>query len=94
MDIKITNTAAEELGKINADKLRIFVQGYGWSGPYFGMAQDEPQDGDVMVEKDGMTFAIEGEVAEIVNFFEIDYTKGWLRKGFAVYANGSRGSCW
>ena len=57
------------------------------------MAQDEPQDGDVTIEKDGRTFAIEGEVAEIVNFFEIDYVKGWLRKGFAVYANGSRASC-
>ena len=29
MDIRITKTALEELDKINADKLRIFVQGYG-----------------------------------------------------------------
>jgi hypothetical protein len=29
MDIRITKTALEELGKISADKLRIFVQGYG-----------------------------------------------------------------
>ena len=29
MDIRITKTALEELGKINAGKLRIFIQGYG-----------------------------------------------------------------
>jgi hypothetical protein len=29
MDIRITQKASEELGKINANKLRIFVQGYG-----------------------------------------------------------------
>jgi Fe-S cluster assembly iron-binding protein IscA len=57
------------------------------------MAQDEPQAGDVIMEKDGRTFAIEKEVAEVVNFFEVDYIKNWLRKGFAVFANGSRGSC-
>lgn len=57
------------------------------------MAQDEPQDGDVIMEKEGMNFAIERELADVVNFFEVDYVKGWLRKGFAVYANGSRGSC-
>ncbi len=57
------------------------------------MAQDEPQAGDVTIEKDGMNFAIERELADVINFFEIDYIKGWLRKGFAVYANGARGSC-
>jgi len=57
------------------------------------MVQAEPQDGDITLEKDGINFAIEGELADVINFFEIDYAKGWLRKGFAVYANGSRGSC-
>ncbi len=57
------------------------------------MAQDEPQDGDFTMEKDGISFAVERELADVINFFEIDYAKGWLRKGFAVYANGSRASC-
>lgn len=29
MNIKLTQAASEELKKINVDKLRIFVQGYG-----------------------------------------------------------------
>lgn len=57
------------------------------------MAQGEPQDGEVTVEKDGRTFSAEREIADVVNYFEIDYYKGWLRKGFVIYVNGSRRSC-
>jgi Fe-S cluster assembly iron-binding protein IscA len=57
------------------------------------MAQAEPQADDVTVVKDGRTFAVEREIAETTNFFEIDYVNGWLRKGFAIYANGSKSSC-
>jgi Fe-S cluster assembly iron-binding protein IscA len=57
------------------------------------LAQAEPKDGDVTVEKEGMRFSVENELAEVVNYFEIDYNNGWLRKGFVVYVNGSRSSC-
>ena len=57
------------------------------------MAQDGPQDGDTTLEKDGISFAVEDGLAEVINFFEVDYVKGWLRKGFAVYPNGSKASC-
>jgi Fe-S cluster assembly iron-binding protein IscA len=49
--------------------------------------------GEVTVEKDGMNFSVEREIADVVNYIEIDYYKGWLRKGFAIYVNGSRSSC-
>jgi len=57
------------------------------------LAQGEPQVGDITVEKDGRTFSVEREIAEAVDYFEIDYFNGWLRKGFAVYANGHKGIC-
>jgi len=57
------------------------------------LAQGEPKDGEVTVEKDGMRFSVDREIADVVNFFVIDYLKGWLRKGFSVYVNGSRSSC-
>ena len=93
MDIRITENAAAELNNINADSLRIEIQGYGWSGPYFGLAQGEPQYGDVTIEKDGRIFAVEREIADVVNYLEIDYYKGGLRKGFLINMNG-RKSCW
>ncbi|HYF84540.1 MAG TPA: hypothetical protein VEB00_16130 [Clostridia bacterium] len=45
------------------------------------------------MEKDGMAFSVEREIADVVNYLEIDYNKGWLRKGFSIYVNGSRSSC-
>jgi Fe-S cluster assembly iron-binding protein IscA len=58
-----------------------------------GLAQGEPQYGDVTIEKDGRTFAVEREIADVVNYLEIDYYKGWLRKGFSININGRRSSC-
>jgi len=57
------------------------------------LIQGESQEGDLIVEKDGWTFAVEKEIADVVNYFEIDYYKGWLRKGFVIYLNGSKGDC-
>lgn len=94
MEIRITEKAAQELSSINSKNFRIEIQGYGWSGPYFGLAQGEPKAGEVTVEKDGMIFAVEREVADVANYLEIDYYNGWLRKGFAIYLNGSKSSCW
>lgn len=94
MDIRITEKAAAELNKIDSKSFRIEIRGYGWSGPYFGLAQGEPQAGEVTVEKDGMNFSAERELADVVNYFEIDYYKGWMRKDFVIYANGSKSSCW
>lgn len=94
MDIRITEMAAEQLGSYEGKDYRIVMEGYGWSGPYFGLAQGEPKDGDVTVEKDGMRFSVEQEIADVVNYFQIDYLKGWLRKGFVINVNGRRSSCW
>lgn len=93
MDIRVTEKASNELDKMNAKNLKIVLQGYGWSGPYFGLAQGEPQADDITTVVGDRTFLVEKEIADIVKFFEIDYYKGWLQKGFVVYANGSRGAC-
>ncbi|MGE5630767.1 MAG: hypothetical protein ACM3TR_06660 [Caulobacteraceae bacterium] len=47
----------------------------------------------MVMEAGGKSFSVEREIADVVNFFEIDYYKGWLQKGFTVYANGARGTC-
>jgi len=94
MDIRITENAAVELNSINSKNFRIEIQGYGWAGPYFGLAQGEPKAGEVIVEKDGKIFSVEKEIADAVNYLEVDYYKGWLRKGFVINVNGSKSSCW
>lgn len=57
------------------------------------MAQVEPEEGDNIVSVDNLNFAIEKDIANIVNNFEIDYYKGLFQKGYVVYANGSRSNC-
>lgn len=59
----------------------------------FGLTQGESQEGDVSVKVGDMNFHVEEEFAGVINFFEIDYYKGWLQKGFVVNANGVRGTC-
>lgn len=93
MYIKITAKGKEELIKTGFKNFKIFVQSYGWTGPVFGMAQGEPENNQATYEESGMTFSMDKEIAEIINFFEIDYQSGWLRKGFVIYPNGSKRRC-
>ena len=93
MKISISEKAKEQLNQSGAKNLKIILKGYGWAGPVFGLAQVEPEEGDNIVSVDNLNFAIEKDIANIVNNFEIDYHKGLFQKGYVVYANGSRGNC-
>lgn len=57
------------------------------------MAQGEPEEGDKIFSLDDINFAVEKDISDMVNSFEIDYYKNLFQKGYVVYANGSRGSC-
>lgn len=54
------------------------------------MVQGEPTEEDVVVNVDGMNFAVEDFYETVFNKFEIDYSTGLLRKGFVIYPNGNR----
>lgn len=98
MKIEITNEAKSELEKVlssqkNAGKsLRIYIAGYGWGGPSFGLSLDEIKDEDMEVSVDDYKFVFEDMLAESFESFTIDYSNNWLKKGFSVYPNGSAGS--
>ena len=93
MKINLTNKAKEELIKIRKEKqtdkpLRIYIAGYGWGGPSFGIALDEHKDGDLVTQIDDLTFLLEKDFAESFDIFTVDYNDGFLRKGFTVLPNG------
>lgn len=94
MKINLTDSAKEELQKVLASRkdknkmLRIFLAGYGWSGPSFSMALDEPKEGDVEVNVDEFKFYIEDLAYENFDSFTIDYSDNWLRRGFSILPNG------
>jgi len=57
------------------------------------LAQGEPEGDDVTVAVGDRTFSVEKEIADTVDYFEVDYYKGWIRRGFVVYVNGTKGTC-
>ena len=99
MVIDLTNRASEELKKILESKktdklLRIYIAGYGWGGPTFGIALDEHKEGDTEIKVDDFVFLTDDVLQENFQKFTIDYNDGWLRKGFTVIPDGLQpGSC-
>ena len=91
--ISVSENAKKHLNESGMKNLKIFLKGYGWAGPVFGLAQGEPGEGDSIFPLDDYNFAVEKDIADIVNNIEIDYYKGLFQKGYVVYANGSKGSC-
>ena len=98
MVVTLTGDASVELKKVlkakNSDKsLRIYIAGYGWGGPTFGIALDEQKEGDSMTVVDDLTFLMESELEEMFNAFTVDYSDNWLRKGFSVIPDGFTSTC-
>ena len=99
MMINLTQKASEELKKILESKktskpLRIYIAGYGWGGPIFGIALDEHKEGDTEIKVDDFVFLTDDVLQENFQKFTIDYNDGWLRKGFTITADGQEvGGC-
>lgn len=93
MVIDLTEKAKEELVKIRKEKetekpLRIYVAGYGWGGPSFGIALDEQKDNDIVTEIDELTFLVEEDFGDSFGKFTIDFNDSGLRRGFLVLPDG------
>lgn len=98
MIIDVTPKASEELTKVIESKgtdkpLRIYVAGYGWGGPSFGIALDEQKDGDVEMSVGSFNFLIEEGLNENYGKFTVDYSDDWLRRGFTVIPDRASGGC-
>ncbi len=98
MKVEITKKAKEELKRVlqlrkDNKTLRIYIAAYGWGGPSFGLALDEPKEDDIKVDTDGFTFIMENYLSENFNAFTIDYSDNWLRKGFSVIPDRIVSSC-
>ena len=94
MVIDLTERAKEELLEIRKEKqsekpLRIYVAGFGWGGPSFGIALDEQKDGDIVTEIDDLTFLVEKDFGESFSKFTVDYSDSLLRKGFVILPDGN-----
>ena len=73
--------------------LRIYTVGSGCCGPSYGMGINEnPSEGDVVVEKDGLKVFFDKETLESLGDRIIDYMKDDNGEGFIV-TGGQAPSC-
>jgi len=98
MVVDLTEKALEEIKKIVKSKgtekaLRIYIAGYGWGGPSFGLALDEHKDGDSKTKVDDLTFLLEEGLEENFDKFTIDFSDSMLKRGFTVNVSGAAGGC-
>jgi iron-sulfur cluster insertion protein len=66
-------------------KLRVFVSGGGCSGFQYGFTFDESiNDGDTVVEKEGVTLLVDPMSFQYLTGAEIDYTEGLEGAQFVI----------
>ncbi|MBI3773725.1 MAG: iron-sulfur cluster insertion protein ErpA [Gammaproteobacteria bacterium] len=78
----------------DALKLRIYVTGGGCSGFQYGFSFDESiNDGDTVVEKDGVRLLIDPMSFQYLNGAEIDYSEGLEGAHFVIRNPNASTSC-
>lgn len=74
--------------------LRVFVQGGGCSGLSYGMAfEDQSEDGDEVIERDGVRVFIDQISAMYLSGAVIDYTETLMGGGFKIENPNAVSSC-
>lgn len=99
MVIDITSEATEKLKELMETKgedkfLKIFVAAYGWGGPSFGLALEEPKEDDEVIKSGEYNFIMDKELWDLYGKFTVDYSDNWLKRGFSITPDGvSNSSC-
>ncbi len=97
--VTISEVAAKKAKEILAAEgkaewgLRIYSAGGGCCGPSYGMDLDEnPSDGDEVVEKDGLKVFIDQKTLKSLGGMQIDFIDDGDKQGF-VLTGGNPSSC-
>lgn len=98
MIINITSGAVEELNKTletQAGKMpRVYLGGFGWSGPNLGLSLDEEKENDIQVESGGITFLVDEDMTEFIKEVYVDYVSAGFRRGFTISTTpNGKGGC-
>jgi iron-sulfur cluster insertion protein len=95
-----TSAAAHKVAQLIAEEgnpdlmLRIYVQGGGCSGFQYGFTFDEnAQDGDSRVERDGVTLLIDPMSLQYLAGAEVDYTEGLQGAQFVIRNPNATTTC-
>ena len=95
-----TSAAAHKVAQLIAEEgnpdlmLRIYVQGGGCSGFQYGFTFDEnAQDGDARVMRDGVTLLIDPMSLQYLAGAEVDYTEGLQGAQFVIRNPNAKSNC-
>ena len=98
--ILFTDSAAAKVADLIAEegnpdlKLRVFVQGGGCSGFQYGFTFDESvEDGDTVVETDGVKLLVDPMSFQYLVGAEIDYTESLQGAQFVIRNPNASTSC-
>ena len=97
--VTLTAKAAEMVRDILAKEesdslaLRVYVAGGGCSGLQYGMALDDPMEGDLTLDYEGIRVVIDSESLRFIEGAEIDYVDSLMGAGFTVNNPNAVSSC-
>ncbi|HZT08993.1 MAG TPA: iron-sulfur cluster assembly accessory protein [Chloroflexota bacterium] len=97
--ITLTETAERELRRLVMDQdakmaLRVFVSPGGCSGMSYGMAfDDEQQEGDQIIDHDGIRICVDEMSAMYLDGSEIDFVDQLMGGGFTIHNPNAVRSC-
>ncbi len=98
--LTITDQASEKVKNLLKEKdseqgaLRVFVAGGGCSGYQYGMAlAQEAEEGDLIIEQQGVRLFVDPESAPLLQGAEIDYVEDVMKSGFTIFNPNAVKSC-
>ena len=98
--LTITGQASDKVKNLLKEKdaeqgaLRVFVAGGGCSGFQYGMAlAEEAEEGDLIIEQQGVRLFVDPESAPLLQGAEIDYVEDVMKSGFTIFNPNAVKSC-
>ncbi|MBI2862101.1 MAG: iron-sulfur cluster insertion protein ErpA [Chloroflexi bacterium] len=86
-------TILEQKGRPNAS-LRVYVAPGGCSGFQYGMTlEDDVEEGDHVIERDGIKLVVDPFSALYLEGAEVDYSENLMGGGFTIYNPSAVSSC-
>jgi len=99
LNLTLTEKAAEKV-KASMEKqgkkdscLRLYVSGGGCSGFQYGLALDDRNEGDQVVESHGIRILVDEQSAQYLEGSEIDYVESVMGEGFMVNNPNATETC-
>jgi iron-sulfur cluster assembly accessory protein len=97
--ITVTDSAFRHLQGLVLEKgepgkgLRISVESGGCAGMQYGMALDEPMEGDEVIEKDSVKILVDAKSLQFLNGSTVDYSDDLAGAGFRIHNPNAVRSC-